>query len=267
MVSAAAPVPPRRGPVRGDLARPRVRPLPRRPRALARARRRSTPPAASRCSTSAPAPAASRSTLARARPPGDRARARRRAAGGAAERAAGLAVEADRRRRPRASSSTRRDFALCLVPMQTVQLLGGPRAALAFLRARRAHLRAGRRARVRARRRRSSPSTPPPASSGSIPELARLEGVLYSSARYACRVGPRRIRIERERRIEPGEPAARAEAAAAEPPERELIDLDRLTAAQLAAGGPARRTARRWRSRTVAPTEQHTASTVVILGA
>ena len=41
------------------------------------------------------------------------------------------------------SSSSRRDFDLCLVPMQTIQLLGGPIERVAFLRRARAHLRDG----------------------------------------------------------------------------------------------------------------------------
>lgn len=180
-----------------------------------------------------------------------------------AERAAGLEVTAEGAD-ARAFKLNRRDFALCLVPMQTVQLMGGPSGRLAFLRAVRAHLRDGGVLACAL----VEDLEPFDAASEELqldPELARHEDVLYSSCPVRVSVGPRRIRIELERRIEPGEPAARAEAAAPEPPERELIDLDRLTPEQLQQ--EARRVGMHaLEVRTVAPTELHTASTVVILG-
>lgn len=180
------------------------------------------------------------------------------------ERANGLTVAvvgAD----ARAFKLPRRDFALCLVPMQTVQLMGGPSGRLAFLRAVRAHLRDG----------------------GVLacalveeidqfdvateqlqlePELARRGGTLYSSCPVRVSVGERRIRIELERRIEPIAEPVGADVGSAEPPRREVIELDRLTAERLQR--EARRVGLRpLEVRSVSPTDLHTASTVVILGA
>ena len=69
------------------------------------------------------------------------ARPRRRAARCAARsRAAGLAVETVRAD-ARIFELERRDFALCLAPMQTLQLLGGTTGRVEFMRRARVHLR------------------------------------------------------------------------------------------------------------------------------
>jgi SAM-dependent methyltransferase len=181
-----------------------------------------------------------------------------------AERAQGLelvAVGAD----ARAFKLTRRDFALCLVPMQTVQLMGGPAGRLAFLRAVRAHLRDGgvlacalveeiEEFDAEAEQLRLEP------------ELARHEGTLYSSRPVRVSVGTRRIRIELERSIEPTGAPAGAARGSTEPPRREVIELDRVTAERLQR--EARRVGLRpLEVRSISPTELHAASTVVILGA
>ena len=175
-------------------------------------------------------------------------------------RAAGLDLEgvgAD----ARAFALSRRDFALCLVPMQTVQLMGGTSGRLAFLRSVRAHLRDGG-VLACALVEDIEPFDAHAEDLELEPELCRHEGVLYSSTPVRVTVGPRRIRIELERRVEPAEgrpPDARGQ------PEREIIDLDRLTPERLQQEG--RRVGlRALEVRTVAPTELHTASTVVILG-
>jgi SAM-dependent methyltransferase len=179
------------------------------------------------------------------------------------ERAADLsvsAVGAD----ARAFGLSRRDFALCLVPMQTVQLMGGPPGRLAFLRAVRTHLRDGGVLACAL----VEEIEPFDARSEHLqlePELARREGALYSSAPVRVSVGTQRIRIELERRIEDTEEPARGAARAGEQPQREVIELDRLTPERLQR--EARRVGlRALEVRSVAPTELHTASTVVILG-
>ena len=105
-----------------DLARPRMRRYARGPAAVAR---RWPPSTATRSSTSAPGTGRVALDLARAGHAVDRARQRRRAARRARRARAGeLDVADGRRRRPRLRARTQR-FALCIVPMQTIQLLGG----------------------------------------------------------------------------------------------------------------------------------------------
>ncbi len=157
----------------------------------------------------------------------------------------------------------RRDFALCLVPMQTVQLMGGPPGRLAFLRAVRSHLRDGGVLACAL----VEDIEPFDAHSEQLqlePELVRREGALYSSAPMRVSVGSRRIRIELERRIEDPEEPARGAARAGEGPQREVIVLDRLTPERLQQEAH-RVGLRELEVRSVAPTELHTASTVVIL--
>lgn len=179
------------------------------------------------------------------------------------ERAADLsvsAVGAD----ARAFGLSRRDFALCLVPMQTVQLMGGPPGRLALLRAVRTHLRDGGVLACAL----VEDIEPFDARSEHLqlePELARWGGALYSSAPVRVSIGTRRIRIELERRTEDTEEPAGGAPRAGERPQREVIELDRLTPERLQR--EARRVGlRALEVRSVAPTELHTASTVVILG-
>jgi SAM-dependent methyltransferase len=180
------------------------------------------------------------------------------------ERVAGLdvaAVGAD----ARDFRLARDDFALCLVPMQTVQLMGGPSGRLAFLRAVRAHLRDGG-VLACALVEQIDPFDADAEELQLEPELARHEGALYSSSPVRVSVGEHRIRIELHRRIELPEAHAGGERGTGEQPEREVIELDRLTAARLQQ--EARRVGlRALEVRSVSPTELHTASTVVILGA
>jgi SAM-dependent methyltransferase len=180
------------------------------------------------------------------------------------ERAAGLdvtAVGGD----ARAFKLARSDFAVVLVPMQTVQLMGGPAGRLAFLRAVRAHLRDGgvlacalveEIEQFDAGQERLQLE----------PELARHEGATYSSRPTRVSVGSRRIRIELERQVErPGEQPSGGNGAE-ERLDVEVIELDRLTAERLQQEA-SRAGLRLLEVRNVSPTELHTASTVVILGA
>jgi SAM-dependent methyltransferase len=175
------------------------------------------------------------------------------------ERAAGLSVIAvggDARdfRLPRA------DFALCLVPMQTVQLMGGSAGRLAFLRDVRAHLRSDG---VLACALVEEIEPFDVAAEGITPEPERAshDGVLYSSRPIRVSVDERSIRIVVERRVHPG-----GEERAFEPAALARITLDRLSAARL------QQEAERvgfhpLGVRTIAPTELYTGSVVVMLGA
>lgn len=170
----------------------------------------------------------------------------------------------------------RRDFALCIVPMQTAQLLGGAPGRAAFLRRARAHLRPG--------------GTLACAivtdfeafdcadgNGGSTAAIARLDGSLYLSRATRVSVERHNVRIERERRVlpeegaEPAGLAQRSRPAERRPPaggvlERDVTELDRLSVAglereALAAGLHPAGTS------TIATTEEHVASTVVMLRA
>jgi SAM-dependent methyltransferase len=171
------------------------------------------------------------------------------------------AVSAD----ARSFSLQRRDFAICLVPMQTIQLLGGADARTAFLRCAREHLRPG--ATVAC----ALLSTLEPfdcsrGSQGPVAERAHVDGRLYLSRATRVSLLADSVEIERERRVIDGAPSTGGDGSRSEaPPMRDLVELDRLTAAQL------EREARdaglyALKRREVSATEEHVGSVVVVLG-
>ena len=186
------------------------------------------------------------------------------------KRAAGLGVEtlcAD----ARTFELSRADFDLCLLPMQTVQLFGGSVERTAFLRRAGAHLRPGgllALAIVTA----VEPFDCDEGDPGPAPELARVDGILYSSrATRVCSLGDR-VLIERERRICPDRASGPANALddwpspAGRPAERNVVELHCLGASQLereAVGAGLHPES----IRELAPTQDHVGSTVVILRA
>jgi precorrin-6B methylase 2 len=153
-------------------------------------------------------------------------------------------------------------FALCVVPMQTVQLLGGSAGRRAFLARARSHLRPGGLlacaivAEV-------EPLDCAASDLKLMPQTARVDGNLYVSRTTHVRVCTRTVCIERERSVFAAEQAL---ASAQRVPERYVVELDRLSASQLLREGreagltPAG-------TRSIAATETHTGSTVVMLGA
>jgi SAM-dependent methyltransferase len=144
------------------------------------------------------------------------------------ERAAGMRVEtvlAD----ARTFELDRRDFALCIAPMQTVQLLGGAEGRLQFLRRAREHLRPGG-ALACAIVTEIDAFDCDAGDVGPSPEIVRVDGTTYISRATRVRVGRRVVRIERERGMLAGEePSDRAQ------PQwvRDVIELDRVSVAQL----------------------------------
>jgi SAM-dependent methyltransferase len=146
-------------------------------------------------------------------------------------------------------------FGLCIVPMQTLQLLGGPSGRAAFLTRAWRHLRPGG---LLCAALVTEPETfdvgrgdPAPAA-----ESARVGRRLYVSAPSRVGIRARAIVIERERRIIGPRPGQAAE------PERDTIELDRVSPASL------RREARSAGfaaapSYEIEPTEDHVGSTVV----
>jgi SAM-dependent methyltransferase len=172
------------------------------------------------------------------------------------ERAAGLPVTA-LRADARTMTLEERDHDLGLLPMQTLQLLRGAPERLSLLEHARAHLRPGALfalaivTDVESFDSRNG-------GLGPTPEHVRIGGQLYLSRAIRVEVGEQFIQIERERLIEP------RDGEAADEPERDLIELERLTSEQLqeearAAGWRTEPTVR------IDETEDHAGSEVVML--
>ena len=149
-------------------------------------------------------------------------------------------------------------FALIIVPMQTIQLLGGAEGRGAFLRRARNHLRPGGRVAV-ALTERFDLYHPEPGQPPLMPDVLHRNGITYSSRPVAVRVQDDRILLERRREVSaPGEhqrPWA----------EDDCVHMDRLTAEQLEAEalGYGLRAAGR---ASVPSTPEHVGSVVVMLG-
>lgn len=148
----------------------------------------------------------------------------------------------------------RRDFALCLVPMQGVQLLGGAAGRAAFLRQARTHLRPG--AVLAAAL--AGPLEPfdgahAPAP---LPDLRERDGFLYASQPVAVRAQRRTWTIERLRQVVAPDGARTAEA--------DVVRLDRLAPDQLEREAAALGFQARPR-RAIDATPEHVGSEVVVL--
>jgi SAM-dependent methyltransferase len=149
----------------------------------------------------------------------------------------------------------RRDFGLCLVPMQTVQLLHGSAERVAFLRCARSHLCPGGLLAC-AIVTTLEPFACAEGDPGPLPETAWIGETRYASRATRVSVLERSIAIERERRIT---------APTAGPViERNVVELDRVGVSELereatAAGlHPVA-------AREIHPTSEHVGSTVVML--
>jgi SAM-dependent methyltransferase len=156
----------------------------------------------------------------------------------------------------------RRDFALCLAPMQTVQLLGGASGRLAFLRRAHAHLRPGGLLACAI----VCDIEPFDCAGGDIgpsPETASIAGTDYVSRAISVRVGTHSVRIERERST-----LSQAQAAAHEQPrrERDVVELDRVSAGKLRGEGRQAGLTSAG-TRAIPATAEHVGSEVVLLRA
>jgi SAM-dependent methyltransferase len=187
------------------------------------------------------------------------------------ERAVGLEVEtvcAD----ARSFELSRRDFALCLLPMQTLQLLNDASERIAFLRCALAHLRPGGLLACAIVTELDTFNIAD-GSPGPTPETSLVGETLYISQAESVRVFPRRVVIERSRRIVSpaacGDPSnqSAAEWVTNEPAaERNVIELARVSPAELEQEAsqvgfhpePARE---------IEPTDEHVGSAVVMLRA
>jgi SAM-dependent methyltransferase len=184
------------------------------------------------------------------------------------ERAAELHVEtvcAD----ARAFELPRRDFAACLVPMQTIQLLGGGAGRTAFLSRARDHLRPGATIAC-ALLGKLEPFDCSAGTIGPVAERARMGGLLYLSRATRVSELGEKVVVERERRViadaapSPGDSFDGPDGARGER-EVNVIELDRVEAGQLereANDVGLRPLARR----EIAATEEHVGSIVVTLG-
>jgi SAM-dependent methyltransferase len=144
--------------------------------------------------------------------------------------------------------------ALCLAPMQTVQLLGGVNGRSSFLRCARAHLLTGGLLAC-ALVTELEPFDCRVDGVGPTPEVCEVDGVRYSSQATRLQAGPNRIAIERHRSL-------------GDSPliERDLVELDRIGVAELEREGAAVGL-RPAPSRQVQSTEDHAGSAVVMLHA
>jgi SAM-dependent methyltransferase len=174
-------------------------------------------------------------------------------------RAAGLDIETVRAD-ARLFELERRDFALCLAPMQTLQLLGGTTGRLEFMAQARAHLAPGGLLAC-AIVTEIDPFDCDAGDLGPSEEVVRVAGVTYISRATRVLVDSRVVRIERERGIVPRGQTAREPAW-----QHDVVELDRVSVAQLEhEGHDAGLTAAG--TRVIAATDEHTASVVVMFRA
>ena len=150
------------------------------------------------------------------------------------------------------------ELSLCLVPMQTVQLLGGPAGRAAFLKRARAHLPPGATLAC-AIVTELEPFDCAAGEPGPSTESLLLDGHLFLSRATGVRLTPTVAILERERRIVA--PGGRSRTCAPDVIELDRLDPSRLEREALAAGlSPAGRAE-------IPATEEHVGSAVVILRA
>jgi 2-polyprenyl-3-methyl-5-hydroxy-6-metoxy-1,4-benzoquinol methylase len=161
------------------------------------------------------------------------------------------------------------DFALCVAPMQTVQLLGGSAGRTAFFQRAHAHLRPGALLAC-AIVTEIEPFDCAAGDLGPAAEVATIDGVEYVSRATSVHTRAKRIRIERERSILHLEQSTRAatptRAAHAPEPERDAIELDRVSVRDLRREGLAAGLSY-VETRLIPATDDHVGSEVVILRA
>jgi len=166
----------------------------------------------------------------------------------------------------------REDYAACLVPMQTLQLLGAGAGRRAFLRRARAHLRTGGLLAC-AIVTEVEPFDCTAGELGPSPDVVRVGGASYVSRPTRVRIERRVVRIERERSIvvdaragasggrRAGAPRSPAPAA-----RRDVVELHRVSVARLRREGREAGFAPEG-SREVPATAEHTGSAVVMFRA
>jgi SAM-dependent methyltransferase len=182
------------------------------------------------------------------------------------ERAGGLAVEtvcAD----ARALALPRSDYALCLMPMQTIQLLDGGSGRTEFLRSALVHVRAGGLVAC-AILGELEPFDCTASGIGPTPERTTVDRLLYTSRALRVAESRRHVVIERERRIaraaQPGDSSDDGRSGMTLSRERDRIQLDRVDAAAIER--EARGVGLEPQPRLYVPaTDEHVGSVVVVL--
>lgn len=159
-------------------------------------------------------------------------------------------------------------FGLCVCPMQTIQLLGSSAARVAFFERAREHLLPGA-ALACAIVTELEPFDCAEGDAGPSPEVARIDGVEYVSRALSVQLSRGSIRIERERSIfNEDSPRVALQPGAVDAPEteRDVIELDRVSARQLQREGR-RAGLPNAVIRSIPATDDHVSSEVVILRA
>lgn len=162
----------------------------------------------------------------------------------------------------------RDDFDLCVMPMQTVQLLDGSDSRIAFLRRARAHLRPGGQLALAIVTEFESfdcdEGDPGPSA-----ESVRIGDAIYASHAIRVRSLERSLIIERERRVVFDGDGVRltADGHAVEPAslERNVVELQRVLPEELGREAVVAGLRPAF-TRELSPTEDHVASTIVVLG-
>ncbi len=173
-----------------------------------------------------------------------------------AERADGLPVEtvcAD----ARTFDLGERRYRLCVVPMQTIQLLGGRDGRIAFLRQAAGHLEPGGRIAI-AISEELEPFEVLDGIPGPMPDMCEIDGIVYASHPTAVRTSGPDFVLERRREVV----SVSGERQVSE----DRITLDRLTADELCSEATAAGLHRAG-SAEIASTDEYVGSTVVILSA
>jgi SAM-dependent methyltransferase len=151
------------------------------------------------------------------------------------------------------------DFGVCVVPMQTIQLLEGRTGRVAFLRAARAHIAPGSVLAcaivTEVEEFDCAAGDPSPS-----PETVRIGDVIYTSRATRVSVAGHVVRIERERTIVPP-----GRGAAPYAPEHNVVELDRTSAAQLHQEGLEAGLTPQG-TLAIPATDEHTGSVVVVFG-
>ena len=148
-------------------------------------------------------------------------------------------------------------FALCIVPMQTIQLLGGSDGRVAFLQRAREHLREGGLVAVAIAEELELfevvEGSPAP-----LPDVVEVDGVVYSSRPTAVRADQAGFVLERVREVVLADGRFSAQ--------EDKVHVDQLDASQLEEDG--RRAGLKAAGRAlIAATDEHVPSTVVMLSA
>jgi SAM-dependent methyltransferase len=162
-------------------------------------------------------------------------------------------------------SLPRRDFNVCVVAMQTIQLFQGRAGRAAFLRAARAHLAPGG-VLACAIVTEVEPFDCARGDLGPTPETANIEGASFISRPVRVGVGRRIVRIERERTIVPAREEASRTPAAEPSLERDVVELDRVSVGQLEREGREAGLSA-LDPREISATSEHTGSVAVMFGA